>query len=84
MHDSHITTIEQIQSFTQLNTTIDFCIIDKRARYEWIDETLRKFKYHRLKKRKEKSVVSTYIRKVTGLSKIQVKRLIRKHKRRGE
>jgi hypothetical protein len=84
MHDSHITTIEQIQSFTQLNTAIDFCIIDKRARYEWIDETLRKFKYHRLKKRKEKSVVSTYIRKVTGLSKIQVKRLIRKHKRHGE
>lgn len=84
MHDSHVTTIEQIQSFTQLNTKIGFCIIDKEARYQWIDEVLRRFRYHRLKKRKEKSVVSAYIRKVTGLSKIQVKRLIRRHKRRGE
>ena len=84
MHDSHVTTIEQLTSFVQLKTEIGFCIVDKRARYGWIDETLRKFKYHRLKKRKEKSVVSAYIRKVTGLSKIQVKRLIRKHKRHGE
>lgn len=84
MHDSHITTIEQLTSFVQIKTQIEFCIIDKRARYEWIDEVLRRFKYHRLKKRKEKSVVSRYIRKVTGLSKIQVKRLVRKHKRQGE
>lgn len=84
MLDSHITTIEQLTSFVQLKTEIGFCIIDKEARYEWIDETLRKFTYHRLKKRKEKSVVSTYIRKVTGLSMIQVKRLIRRHKRWGE
>jgi len=53
-----------------VRTEIEFCIIDKRARYGWIDEALRKFTYHRLKKRKEKSVVSTYIRKVTRLSKI--------------
>jgi len=70
MHDSRITTIEQLVSFVQLRTEIEFCIIDKRARYGWIDEALRKFTYHRLKKRKEKSVVSTYIRKVTRLSKI--------------
>ena len=84
MLDSHITTIEQLASFVQLKTEIGFCIIDKQARYEWIDETLRKFKYHRLKRRGEKSVVNAYIRKVTGLSKIQTKRLIRRHKRRGE
>jgi hypothetical protein len=84
MHDSHVTTIEQLTSFVQLKTEIGFCIIGKEARYGWIDETLRKFTYHRLKKRKEKSVVSAYIRKVTGLSKVHLKRLVRKHKRHGE
>src|SRR3989338_1708505 len=84
MHDSHVTTIKQLTSFVQLKAETELRIIAKEARYGWIDETLRKFTYLRLKKRKEKSIVSTYIRKVTGLSKIQVKRLIRKHKRCGE
>ena len=84
MHDSHITTIEQLTSFVQLKTEIEFCIIDKEARYGWIDGVLRKFKYHRLKKRKDKSIVCAYIRKVTGLSKVHLKRLVRKHKRHGE
>lgn len=84
MLDSHITTIEQLTSFVQLKTEIGFCIIDKRTRYEWIDEVLRRFTYHRLKRRRDKSIVNTYIRKVTGISKVHLKRLVRRHKRYGE
>lgn len=84
MGDSHITTIEQIKSFLQLDQQFEFAIADKRARYQWIEEALRKFRYHRLKTKKERSIVCKYIRTATGISKAQLKRLIRKHKKCGK
>ena len=84
MGDSHITTIEQIKSFLQLDQKFEFTIADKREKYQWIEEALRKFRYHRLKTKKERSIVCKYIRKATGISKAQLKRLIRKHKKRGK
>ncbi len=84
MGDSHITTIEQIKSFLQLNQKFEFAVADKRARYQWIEEALGKFRYHRLKTKKERSAVCKYIRKATGISKAQLKRLIRKHKKCGK
>lgn len=83
MCDSHVTTIEQIKGLLQLNQQFQFALADKRAKYRWIEEALRKFSYHRLKTKTEKSVVCRYIRKVTGISKAQLKRLIRKHKKCG-
>ncbi|MEW6610377.1 MAG: hypothetical protein AB1352_01975 [Patescibacteria group bacterium] len=83
MCDSHITTIEQIKSSLQLDQHFEFTASDKRTKYQWIEEALRKFRYHRLKTKKEKSIVCIYIRKVTGISKAQLKRLIRRHKKAG-
>lgn len=84
MCDSHITTIEQIKSFLQLDQKFEFAVQTKRTKYQWIEEALRKFRYHRLKTKKERSTVCKYIRKVTGISKAQLKRLIRRHKQCGK
>lgn len=82
MNDSPVTTVDQINSFVQLDAAFECAIKGKRARYQWIGEVLQKFKYHRLTK-KEKSPVRAYLRKVTHTSISQLTRLILTHKRRG-
>lgn len=84
MRDSHIITIEQLKAFAQLDHSFQFSVENKREKYRWIEECLRKFRYHGLKTKKEKSIACAYIRKVTSMSKAQLKRLIRQHKRGGK
>lgn len=84
MDDSRIVTIEQLRAFLKLGQEYQFRITDKKGRYRWIEEILRKFSYHRLKKKKERSLLRRYIRTVTGMSNGQLTRLIKKHKRIGK
>ena len=84
MDDSRIESIEHIRAFLKLGQEYRFAVGNKKGRYEWIEHTLRKFCYHGLKKKKERSSVRRYIRTVTGLSNGQLTRLIKKHKRVGK
>ncbi len=84
MNDSHIVTIEQLREFLKLNKEFQFAIGDKKGRYRWIEETLRRFSYHRLKKKKERIIVRRYIRTVAGMSNGQLTRLIKKHQHCGK
>lgn len=84
MDDSRIESIEHIRAFLKLGQEYRFAVGNKKGRYEWIEHTLRKFSYHGLKKKKERSLVRRYIRTVTGLSNGQLTRLIKKHKRVGK
>ena len=84
MRDSHVTTIDQIRAFIKLDQDFSFKVETKHSKYAWIEEVLRKFKYHSLKTKKEKSIVCAYIKKVTGMSKAQLKRLIKKHNQTGQ
>jgi transposase InsO family protein len=84
MRDSRIITIEQLKAFAQLDRSFQFSVENKREKYRWIEDCLRKFRYHGLKTKKEKSGVCAYIRKVTSMSRAQLKRLIRQHKRCGK
>lgn len=84
MDDSRIVTIEQLRVFLKLGQEYQFRIADKKGRYRWIEEVLRKFLYHRLKKKKERSSVRRYIRIVTGMSNGQLTRIIKKHRRTGK
>lgn len=84
MDDSRLVTIEQLRAFLKLGQEYQFKITDKKGRYRWIEEILRRFSYHRLKKKKERSVIRRYIRAVTGMSNGQLTRLIKKHKRIGK
>jgi len=77
MNDSRIISIAQIQDFLKASQKIPFSLesasIEKK--YEFIDETLRKFLYVRLPK-KEKKIIIWYLQKVTEYKKERLYQLI--------
>ena len=76
MNISHIQTVPQITEFLKIN----FPLIkpDSKANtYHWLRAFLIKIQYRKLKK-KEKKFVKNYIKKVTGYSEVQIKRLLKK------
>jgi hypothetical protein len=80
MNDSLVCTIQQLKAFLKLDSAIQFVVQNKVERYNWINRVLTKFNYHRLKKKKERMIVRSYIKRVTHISKAQLNRLIAKHK----
>ena len=83
MNDDNIVTIEQLKAFSKLNSeSAKFAAADKKERNLWIARSLGKFKYFRLRKR-EKTIVKNYIKKMTGLSGTQIKKLICKKRKFG-
>lgn len=83
MRDSHAFTLAQLESFVHLDHAFQFDVVTKKGKYQWISEVLKRFGYHcfKRKQKKEKMIVCAYIKKVTGISKAQLKRLIKKHKK---
>lgn len=82
MNDSHLVSIAQIREFLKVAAAINFTAASRAEKYEWLNNTLTRFQYFRLKK-KEKSVVKQYLIKMTGFSDPQIKRLIGKKRRTG-
>lgn len=66
-----------------MDRLIRFKAISKEEKYKWINDTLNKFNYLRLKK-KEKGIVRKYITKMTGLSQSQTDRIIGRKKKFGK
>lgn len=79
MNDSRITSIAQIQDFLQASQKIPFSLEDEsiEKKYQFIDETIKKFFYITLPK-KEKHVVFRYLQKVTGYKKERLYKLVGK------
>ena len=77
MDDSRIVNITQIREFLKGSQGFDFSLrsstIEKK--YQFIDETVDRLKYHILKKRDKKSVIK-YFKKITGYKKAQLLKLI--------
>ncbi len=83
MNDDNVVTIEQIKEFLKLNKEgAAFAAANKQERNSWIAKTLDKFGYFKCRK-KEKTIVKNYIKAMTGLSKMQIKKLIRKKRKFG-
>lgn len=82
MNDSHLVSIAQIREFLKVATAIHFAASSRAEKYEWLNNTLTRFQYFRLKK-KEKAVVKRYLIKMTGFSDPQIKRLIGRKRRTG-
>ena len=55
----------------------------KEARYQWIQETLIRFKY-RSRGKKERGLILRYLERVSGYSRAQVKRLLQQYGKRGK
>jgi hypothetical protein len=83
MKDSHKMSIAQIRSFLKTSAFVEFKVSSIKEKYTWIENTLNKFRYFKLRK-KDKSAVKKYISKMTGLSDSQLTRLIARKKKTGK
>lgn len=87
MNDENLVSITQLKSFLKEVVVVNFSINNignknKQEMYDWVGTVMQKFRYFSLKK-KEKIIVIDYIKKITGRSRPQVKKLIKKKKKFG-
>lgn len=82
MSDTQIRTIEEVREFLAGTGNVRFAIETKAERYEWLEATLVRFRYENLGKL-EKGLMLDFLEKVSGYSRIQVKRLVGRYVRSG-
>lgn len=82
MNDTRIRTIEQVRRFLDGTDEIEFLIDSKEKSYEWIEEILTRFCYLGLG-RVDKGLLLSFMGKVSGYSRIQLKRFVRQYVRCG-
>ena len=83
MNDEQLQTLEQVKQFLDGSEALEFRGLTTEEKYHWIKEVLIRLKYHRLK-RDEKGVLRRYIERITGYSRAQVSRLIRRCQQTGQ
>lgn len=87
MDDSGLGSVKQIEAFLKsVDGAVTFSLekkgyVNKQKMYEWIDRTLVRLRYDRVKK-KERGIILSYLAQMTGLSRVQVKRLAKRRKKR--
>ena len=73
---SGLRSIDQLRDFLEGTQAAAFAVVtNKDERYQWMQQTLIKFRYRRLSKA-DKGIVIGYLMKVSGYSRQQVTRLI--------
>ena len=83
MNDTPIKTLEHVRQFLNGLGALEFRIEAKAARYTWIQGMLLRFHYPQLRKA-EKGLLLDFLQKVSGYSRIQVKRLIQQSRQTGQ
>jgi hypothetical protein len=83
MNDTAIKTLDHVRQFLNGLGPMEFQIEAKAARYTWIQATLLRFHYPQLRKA-EKGLLLDFLQKVSGYSRIQVKRLIQQSRHTGQ
>lgn len=78
MDDARLSSINQVEQFTEGAAAIEFCGASRREKYQWIEQTLIRFRYWSCRK-KDRSTIKQFITKTTGYSDIQTKRLIKQY-----
>lgn len=76
MNDRQLQTLAQLQAFLEGTTAVDFSVAAKE-RYDFIARTLGRFSYPRLK-RAQKAVVLRFLERVSGYSRQQLTRLVKR------
>ncbi len=82
MNDDNVVSIAQLREFLKLSQGAKFNSTDRKETYEWVGKTLGKFRYFSESKR-NRSIVKSYVRTMTGYSETQVDRLIARKKTTG-
>jgi len=84
MNDANIVSVAQLKEFVKLSKCAEFTSSStKEETYRWIEEALGKFRYFSLRSKKEKTIVLSYLKQMTGLSRGHVKKLVKRKKRNG-
>ena len=83
MDDSDIVSVAQIKAFLSSSALVNFKGVSRKQKYQWIENTLNRFRYSKLKK-KDKGIVRNYIIQMTGFSPAQISRLLKKKKETGK
>lgn len=76
MNDEQLHTLAQLQAFLDGTLTVDFAVATDE-RYDFICRTVRRFGYGRLK-RADKAIVLRFLERVSGYSRQQVSRLVKR------
>ena len=76
MNDEQLHTLAQLQAFLDGTIAVDFAVTADE-RYEFIARTVRRFGYARLK-RADKAVVLRFVERVSGYSRQQICRLVKR------
>jgi len=83
MNDTAIKTLDHVRQFLNGLGPIAFRLEAKAARYPWIQAMLLRFRYPQLRKA-EKGLLLDFLQKVSGYSRIQVKRLVQQSRHTGQ
>lgn len=79
----NLKTIAEMEAFLAGNQPIAFAVASsKDERYQFVEDILKRFRYAQLKRR-EKSAVIKFLRKISGYSRQQLTRMIERHNERG-
>jgi transposase InsO family protein len=81
MNDEQLHTLAELQAFLDGTVTVDFAVAAE-SRYDFIARTVRRFGYGRLK-RADKAVVLRFLERVSGYSRQQLARLVKRGAGRG-
>lgn len=76
MNDQQLQTLAQLQAFLDGTSAVDF-VVGAEERYGFIGRTVRRFSYRRLK-RAQKAVVLRFLERVSGYSRQQLTRLVKR------
>jgi hypothetical protein len=81
MNDRQLLTLAQLQAFLNGTVAVDFSVAAEE-RYDFIARTVCRFGYRRLR-RAEKAVVLRFLERVSGYSRQQLSRLVKRGGGRG-
>ena len=82
METAQRVSLEQIRAFLAASDEVQFQAQDKEQVYDWVERTQRKHGWNGLA-RASRGLVRRYLEKLTGLSRAQITRLIKRY-REGE
>jgi hypothetical protein len=84
MNEKDLISLDQVAQFLDGTQAVAFTVLsNKDDRYKWIQRTLIRFDYDKLK-RKDKGLIVLYLIKISGYSRQQLTRLISQYRRGGK
>ena len=79
---TRLRTLDQVRRFLNAADAPGLRTESRESIYSFVRKTLDRFEYHDLRKR-DKSLLKTFLTRVTGLSRAQLTRLIAQHRETG-